>query len=368
MFDTCSCLSMLLEPFGDLPHVGARRCYLEIFFEKCLVLFCGSTDQEKAKRVVHRHTEKLQLLNGIFATPDVYAAIYITIDVWEQNYQSFHAFARSPAAYGGFAPPFLRHMMAERAATDVVWYRAARADPRTHLPKLHSFISSSRFRDHIEQMTAEVRTALKGRADKFLEAAEAKCLKWNGSSKSWLRARFLFGTLLNESRRRWFAADLLCAMGLEDRLDERLQQPDVNVQQSAGSRRTVAPVARPQPATDVDKELQARLREAQQNGTLSAEIKLWKLDTEAVVCELLGLAAVREASAAELAEAGPTLDDECTPTLYKRCAPALLLPDFLNLRLNESACFVHMCGGDACPPTAGSPGVTRPIPSPRVLG
>ena len=63
------------------------------------------------------------------------------------------------------------------------------------------------------------RNVFEARAAKFLEAAEAKCLKWNGST--WLRARFLFGTLCNcqEERRRWFAADLLVAMGHTQKLD-----------------------------------------------------------------------------------------------------------------------------------------------------
>ena len=152
MFDTCSCISKLLDSFGSILQVGARRCYLEIFFEKCLVLFCGSTDQSKAKRTPHPHILKMQLLNGIFGKPDVYAAIYLTIDAWEQNYEAFHKFARSPSAYGDFAPPFLRHMMAEQAAKDVTWYRAARAQPRQHLPRFYAFIGQSRWRDFAELM------------------------------------------------------------------------------------------------------------------------------------------------------------------------------------------------------------------------
>ena len=70
MFDACYCLSPLLEPFGNLAVEAARRCYLEIFFEKCLVLFCGSTDQERAKRAPHSHILKVQLLHGIFGKPE----------------------------------------------------------------------------------------------------------------------------------------------------------------------------------------------------------------------------------------------------------------------------------------------------------
>ena len=273
MFDTCVCISPLLDPFGNVLQVASRRCMLEIFLEKCLVLYCGSTDQEKAKRVVHPHVLKVQLLAGIFGKPDVYTAIYLTIDVWEQNFQGFHSFARSPAAYGGFAPPFLRHMMPERSAQDVVWYRAARLQPRQHLPKTFKFISSSRVRSFAEQMTAEVRSRLELRAAAFLEAAEAKCLKWNGST--WLRARFLFGTLCSEKRRRWFAAELLVMMGHGEQLDEELEAYAADAaggaaQGAVGSRRATAPPPRPQPQDDVDRLLQERLKGAQEDGSLAA--------------------------------------------------------------------------------------------------
>ena len=278
MFDACYCLSPLLEPFGNVLQISARRCYLEIFFEKCLVLFCGSTDQDKAKRVTHPHVLKLQLLHGIFGKPEVYTAIYLTIDAWEQNYQAFHSFARSPSAYGGFAPPFLCHMMPEQAAKDVTWYSAARARPREHLPKTYRFITSSRWRDHAEVMTASVRSGLEARAVAFLEAAEGKCLKWNGSSRLWLRVRYLFGILCVESQRRWFAADLLCAMGHADALDEHLADTEGRAVGAAGSRRAAAPPPRAQPADDVDRELQRRLQAAAADGTLAAEVALWKLE------------------------------------------------------------------------------------------
>ena len=60
-------------------------------------------------------------------------------------------------------------------------------------------------------MTAGTKSDFEARASAFLEAAEAKCLKWNGST--WLRTRYLFGTLCVEARRQWFASDLLRIMG-----------------------------------------------------------------------------------------------------------------------------------------------------------
>ena len=220
----------------------------------------------------------------------MYAAISLTVDAWEQNYQAFHKLARSPSAYGGFAPPFLQHMMAEQAAKDVVWYRAARAAPREHLPRLFKFIEQSRWRDHAELMTAGTKSDFEARASAFLEAAEAKCLKWNGST--WLRTRYLFGTLCVEARRQWFASDLLCIMGYADQLDQHILEMATPVGRgAAGSRRTAAPtVDRPQPADDVDRELQRRLELAKADGTLAAEVALWRMDRPEVVRELLGLA------------------------------------------------------------------------------
>ena len=46
------------------------------------------------------------------------------VDVWEQSYGEFHHFAKSPSRYGSFEPPHLRHMMAERAVMDTLWYAA----------------------------------------------------------------------------------------------------------------------------------------------------------------------------------------------------------------------------------------------------
>ena len=118
------------------------------------------------------------------------------------------------------------------------------------------------------------RNVFEARAAKFLEAAEAKCLKWNGST--WLRARFLFGTLCQEERRRWFAADLLVAMGHTQKLDAWL---------------STCKVQRQQPVDAVDRELQQRLRAAQADGTLAAELGLWKFDRARIINELVGLAA-----------------------------------------------------------------------------
>jgi len=60
MYDICVCIETLLQPFGNVLQGASRRCMLEIFFEKCEVLFCGNANPAKQKRVPHAHIEKVQ--------------------------------------------------------------------------------------------------------------------------------------------------------------------------------------------------------------------------------------------------------------------------------------------------------------------
>ena len=61
------------------------------------------------------------------------------------------------------------------------------------------------------------RQIFKSMAASFLEAAEAKHLKWNSST--WTKARYLLGVLCSEERRGFFAAELLSIMGFEAQLE-----------------------------------------------------------------------------------------------------------------------------------------------------
>ena len=116
----------------------------------------------------------MRKLIGIFADPDLFAAMYLLTDVWDQNFESFHAFARSPLVYGGFEQPFLRHMMAERACIDTDWYEQALADPKKHLPKFTKFVSTRRIRDKGEVMLPAVIAKLWERIMAFLAEARGR--------------------------------------------------------------------------------------------------------------------------------------------------------------------------------------------------
>ena len=102
---------------------------IEIFFSKCRRLFCGSVAGAGGADSKHPHKEQILKLSGIFQQGDTHAGICALVDIWDKSYTDFFKFAKSPSSYGEFAAPHLRHEMAERAATDVVFYAKARADP-----------------------------------------------------------------------------------------------------------------------------------------------------------------------------------------------------------------------------------------------
>jgi hypothetical protein len=271
MRDFSVVIEPLLEPFGNSGGPASRRCMLEIFFEKCEVLFLGTTDKNKAKRKSHTHIGKVRLLNGLFATPDLYSALYLIIDIWDQNFESFHKFARSPSEYGGFDSPFLRHQMTEQASIDTAWYQAACDKPLEHLPKFARFLSTARSRGE-NGMTSQKRAELETRAAAMLEAAHASHRKWNGTT--WTQPRHLLGLLCSEARRGWFASDLLARMGFSEKLKAALAE--------AGQE------AIPQPKDAVDRVLQQHLIDHWTDGSMQAELALWKIGERAA-----GLGSVR---------------------------------------------------------------------------
>ena len=110
------------------PRRGTRSL-IERFLEKCREIFNGTIDETKATRSEHPHREKINVLSGLFKEGTLHASIYAINDMWDKRYDAFFKFCKSPALFGGFAPPHLRHMMAEQVATDKVYYENARADP-----------------------------------------------------------------------------------------------------------------------------------------------------------------------------------------------------------------------------------------------
>ena len=177
----------------------------------------------------------------------------IILDVWEARFRAFNTFARTPSRYGGFEYCFQSHMTAEEVVKDTVWYRAARADPKTHLPRFYDWLATPRIRGAVERMTPDRRRVFELRGAAFLEALEAAenlHLKWN--ARTWTRPRFLFGVLCLEERRQMFATKLLEHLGYGGRLDAALGGRD-----------------RAQPGDEVDKELLVRLEASHVDGSLA---------------------------------------------------------------------------------------------------
>ena len=308
MHDICFKLLPLLEPMqGAVLGADATLTYIERFLDVCLKLNQGSTSSVKADRVVHPHTEKVQVLAGIFAQMDVIAAMYIIVDVWEESYGAFHKMVRSPARYGGFSQPNLCHMMSEQAVKDTVWYRKARADPKAHLPRLYRWLATPRTRAFADAMSPDKQARFKEMGAAFLKAAEEKHEKWNGTT--WTRARHLLGTLCLEERRRWFAAELLQLLGHGG-------LPSAHA------------------LDDIDLELQAKLHAAHAGGSLGAELQRWKLQGPAFLAELRLLAT----TPTHRTEVDPALSEALTPQtfdafkgmLFVRLAHNLLLESYVS--------------------------------------
>ena len=128
MYEGCKQLKVVIERPAGGPGAG-RLSLIERFLAMCRKLFMGSTDADAEMRKAHPHIEKINLLSGLFKHGKLQAGIFAIMDLWEQGYNDFFQFAKSPSEYGQFAAPHLRHMMAEAAAADKVWYRRLRADP-----------------------------------------------------------------------------------------------------------------------------------------------------------------------------------------------------------------------------------------------
>ena len=202
------------------------------------------------ERTAHPHATKINILRGMMDDLTLEGCSRIFLDVWDARYGDFQRFCRSPSRYGGYATCFLSHMMSEQIAKDTVWYRAARADPATHLPRFSAWLATPRIRGTVDKLTDDARQVFLRRGEAFLEAAEASHLKWN--AQTWMRPRFLFGTLCLEERREAFATKLLDLLGHGDRLDAAL-----------GGRQ------RAQPGDEVDTELLARLEASHADGSLA---------------------------------------------------------------------------------------------------
>jgi hypothetical protein len=81
MYDICYYLEVLLQPFGNSADPASSRCMLEIFLEKCGVLFTGNSNPAKDKRVPHSHIEKVTqtLTLTLTLTPTLALTLTLTL-------------------------------------------------------------------------------------------------------------------------------------------------------------------------------------------------------------------------------------------------------------------------------------------------
>ena len=303
----------ILQPIsGHLLGQAAAPTYLEHFLDVNRLLFRGSTDEAKAQRVPHAHVEKVDVLSGIFHDLDIVAAIHLVVDVWEQSYHDFFTFCKSPARFGGWAAPHLRHMMAERAVADTIWYEEARADPQKHLPRLYKWMATPRVRAFTDSITSEKRARFVAMGTAFLEKAQEKHLKWNGST--WTRPHHLLGVLCSEERRQVFASHMLYHLGEGQWvMDWHSKTPGVTVQ------------------NEVDRRLMALLKQHTDSGVLGRTLDAWKLTGLAVINELKLLLSLPPRST----EVDPVLSPELTPTLYRQFQGMLFVGLAHNLTLES---------------------------------
>ena len=141
-------------------------------------------------------------------------------------------------------------------------------------------MKTPRIRAFLDAMTGEKKARFTTMGMCFLKAAEAKHLKWNGST--WTKARHLLGVLCLEERRKWFASELLSLLGHS--VEPSLETLD-----------------------DIDVELRAKLRVVHADGSLGSELQQWGLIGPKFIAELRLLAT---------APRGPSSPYPCLPLVF----------------------------------------------------
>jgi hypothetical protein len=254
--------------------------------------------------------QKIELISGVIHHMDFEASCRLLADYHLSHLSDWFTFAKSNSQYGGFKPPALRHMMAERACRDTVFYRDALSDPAAALPTFFDWLSARRPRDGVETMTAAKQAQYKAMARAFLEAAQAAHLKWNGTT--WTRAHHLLGVLCLEERRQWFASELLVLLQAEGLLDDALVSAAlVGAARDNGALPRAAEL-RPAPRDAVDRVLLEHVRARSLDGTLRAVLKEWRMDGPQAQRELAVLASTPQ----RVTSVNPALSSQLTPAVF----------------------------------------------------
>ena len=118
------------RPAHQAHQIRRPRSPLEKFLEKCRELMAGVVDDSEGKAArYHPHKHKITDISGLLEVGWFHAGVTVVIALWEQSYDGFFAFCKSPARFGNFPSPHLRHMMAEQVAKDKIFYLKAAAEP-----------------------------------------------------------------------------------------------------------------------------------------------------------------------------------------------------------------------------------------------
>ena len=93
---------------------------------------------------MHPHVLKIELISGVVQRMDFEASCRLLADYHDSHLSEWFTFAKSDSQYGGFKAPALRHMMAERACRDTVFYRDALVNPAAALPTFFAWLRAGR--------------------------------------------------------------------------------------------------------------------------------------------------------------------------------------------------------------------------------
>ena len=195
LYEVCRRLTMLCVKH---PAVLVGGWMIEDFLNRCLSLLRGTVDTAMPQKAgQHGCRDKIEIIAGAVGERDFVAAMFMLVDLWEENFASFHKAMRSPSEFGGFKHGHIRHEMAVHSLGDLAYYDAAVEDPKKALPSFFKFIESSHRRGFAEGMTDTKRKDLIKRAIKCIEVMREQHIKWNGTT--WTHARHLLGALTSSS-------------------------------------------------------------------------------------------------------------------------------------------------------------------------
>lgn len=343
---------------------------MEEFAKFTLDRMRGSADADRQQDAGgHPHRLKWRAISAVLASPERLAGLYFILDMWEFHGVR-HEFCKSKSKYGGFASGHHRHEMAVRVAKDLVWYEEALQNVGSVFKQTEKFLERSYRRRFVDRISDALRSSVRRRMQKALEAGQQSLLKW--SAEVWTRARHLLGAVCDEKYRAGTAQLVLILLGHSKALSEKLDgqdpaaAPDAAPDTAAAppnaapaaegsdneddqcgscgrvraappgvrtrigpSRVDAQPLQPPTPVDAVQGQLFKLIRRRHSEGTLAKEWEQWALGSH--LDEWLTLATAAEADTRD----NPVLSPEQTPQLYEIYIDMLFVGMSDNTRLES---------------------------------